>query len=712
MARKPTEGGPRTLGPISDLERHLPPDWWRNLFNSLYLKTDGDVVEDDRNTAREVDLLISAVGLEPNDRILDLCCGQGRHSLELARRGFRQLIGLDRSRFLIRLARKRAKGLGLSVSFHEGDARKAKLAPGTFHCVAIMGNSFGYFDREEDDLSVLHAVKRLLISGGTMAMDLADGDWMRQHYERRSWEWIDQDHLVCRERSLAADGQRLISREVIIHAERGVIADQFYAERLYSCEQITKLLEEVGFEHVRVHGPIQALSERDQDLGMMSRRIFLTGKSPRKIAAVPRKGPMWPNVTVLMGDPRMPDMVKRDGQFNPEDLETIRRLKSALAELSEYQFEFLDNHASLMTDLRRGTVSFALNLCDEGLRNDAFMELHIPAMLDSLGIPYSGAGPAALGLCYNKALVRAVAMSLEIPVPLETYFDPSDQSATLPSIFPALAKPNFGDSSLGITMDAVVQTPEQLVDYLRRLQEDLPGRPVIIQEFLPGTEYSVGVVGNPEQNLQVLPVLEVDFSQLDNGLPQILGYESKWLPESPYWTQIHYKEAVLGEDQRQQLIDWSNLLFERLGCRDYARFDWRSDASGQIKLLEVNPNPGWCWDGKLNYMAGFGGLRYSDLIRMILEAAQDRCAAELAGANGQAVAAVLANGNGNGNGHGHSNGNGNGHANGNGQAKTNGSYVSLNGNGGNGNGNGNGQHRENGNGQTQVTPAVVNTSEN
>ncbi len=284
MARKPTEGGPRTLGPISDLERHLPPDWWRNLFNSLYLKTDGDVVEDDRNTAQEVDLLIKSVGLEANDRILDLACGQGRHSIELARRGFRQLFGLDRSRFLIRLARKRAKGLGLNISFHEGDARKVKLAQGSFHTVAIMGNSFGYFDREEDDLAVLQAVKRLLISGGTLAMDLADGDWMRTHYERRSWEWIDQDHFVCRERSLAADNQRLISREVIVNAERGVIADQFYAERLYSQEQITKQLEAVGFEFVRAHGPISAMSERDQDLGMMSRRMFLTCKAPRKVA--------------------------------------------------------------------------------------------------------------------------------------------------------------------------------------------------------------------------------------------------------------------------------------------------------------------------------------------------------------------------------------------------------------------------------------------
>src|SRR5579864_234495 len=199
----------RTLGPVSDLERHLPAEWWRTLFNSLYLETDGDVVENDRNTEQEIDLLVKSAGLEPNDRILDLCCGQGRHSLELARRGFKNVMGIDRSRYLVRLARKRAKTRGLPVSFHEGDARKFRVPESSVHCVCILGNSFGYFDREEDDIAVLEAVKRALASGGTLVMDLTDGDWMRSHFGARSWEWIDQNHFVCRERGLAGDGARL-----------------------------------------------------------------------------------------------------------------------------------------------------------------------------------------------------------------------------------------------------------------------------------------------------------------------------------------------------------------------------------------------------------------------------------------------------------------------------------------------------------------------
>ena len=140
----------------------------------------------------------------------------------------------DRSRYLIRLARRRAKASNLDVRFREGDARKCAFGDSAFDCVFMMGNSFGYFDREEDDLSVLTSVKRTLRSHGRLAVDLTDGDWMRSNFEPRSWEWIDQDHFVCRERSLSSDGDRLISREVIVHAEKGVIADQFYAERLYS----------------------------------------------------------------------------------------------------------------------------------------------------------------------------------------------------------------------------------------------------------------------------------------------------------------------------------------------------------------------------------------------------------------------------------------------------------------------------------------------
>lgn len=180
------------------------------------------------------------------------------------------------------------------------------------------------------------------------------------------------------------------------------------------------------------------------------------------------------------------------------------------------------------------------------------------------------------------------------------------------------------------------------MEYARVLRDQMPGCPLLIQEYLEGSEYSVGVVGNPGLTLRVLPLLEVDYSGLPEGLPKILGYESKWLPDSPYWTSIRYREARLDEEWTRRLQDYSLTLFERLECRDYARFDFRADAAGEIKLLEVNPNPGWCWDGKMNYMAGFAGLRYADLLRMIIEAGQERVVATGSHEeNGQAVGEAL-----------------------------------------------------------------------
>ena len=78
----------KILGPVSNLEEHVHPDWWRNIFNELYLKTDGDVVADQNITSKEISLFSEFLKLSKNDKILDLCCGQGRHSLELVRRGF------------------------------------------------------------------------------------------------------------------------------------------------------------------------------------------------------------------------------------------------------------------------------------------------------------------------------------------------------------------------------------------------------------------------------------------------------------------------------------------------------------------------------------------------------------------------------------------------------------------------------------------------
>ena len=162
------------------------------------------------------------------------------------------------------------------------------------------------------------------------------------------------------------------------------------------------------------------------------------------------------------------------------------------------------------------------------------------------------------------------------------------------------------------------------MDYIDWLRSNYGRIEILIQEYLPGPEFSIGVIGNPGLSYKILSPLEVDFSALPPELPPILGYESKWDPSSPYWTAVRYEPAKIDEEKRRKLFDYSNQLFERTGCRDYARFDYRCDTAGNIKVMEVNPNPGWCWDGKMNIMAGFEGLEYSDMLNMILTAGMER----------------------------------------------------------------------------------------
>lgn len=622
-----TPNHPFSYGPVENLEAYVPQDWWRRIFNSLYLKTDADVIADDAMTKREIDTFLAILNLSNDAQILDLCCGQGRHSLEIARRGFQSVEGLDRSHYLIQRARAQAKKEGLPVRFREGDARKLPYKPDSFDVVLLLGNSFGYFETVQDDLRILQQVFRVLKPWGKILIDVADGEYLREHYQPRSWEWIDRKHFVCRERSLSFDKQRLISREVITHVEKGVIADQFYAERLYTHKQLHELLETAGFSDITFHGTLTPNSQRNQDLGMMEKRIIVTAvarKSWTQIKTKPKEEVK--KVVVLLGDPTKPDQLKPYGVFDDDDFYTIDQLKSALKQLPNYHFQYLYNHDTLIQDLLklRREIDYVFNLCDEGFYNDPRKELHVPALLDMLEIPYSGAGPQCLAYCYDKSLVRGVAKEMHIPVPDAIFITAEKSSFDLPIPFPVIVKPNYGDSSFGITQRSVVHSPEEFVTVITEVREKFGyEKPILVEEFLTGKDLTIGIIGNPPDAYTVFPIIEEDYSLLPPELPKICGYEAKWKPDSPYW-KLRSIPATLPEETEKFIVECCLKLFERLECRDYARFDWRLDADGKPKLLEVNPNPGWCWDGHLAKMAHIAGVSYPKMLQMILEAAEIR----------------------------------------------------------------------------------------
>ena len=238
-------------------------------------------------------------------------------------------------------------------------------------------------------------------------------------------------------------------------------------------------------------------------------------------------------VLVLTGDPRLPDTTKRENAYHEEDFETHRAMRAALEFLPGYDFEFLDDHGRFLERFRHDPPDFVLNFCDTGFRNVSFLELNIVAYLELMGVAYTGATPQAMVVAYDKALVRYAAQALGIPVPGETYLRPGEGTARLPDAWPALIKPNHADGSVGITKDAVVASRREAEDYIAFLHRTLPDRAVLVQEYLPGPEYGMGLVGNPETGLAALPPLEVDFSRLPAGLAPILSFESKTDPSRP-----------------------------------------------------------------------------------------------------------------------------------------------------------------------------------
>jgi len=616
-----------SLGPVLNLEEYVKKDWWKRIFNSFYLKTDGDVVEDQKITKFEVDFFSEIMNYKPEHYILDLCCGQGRHSIELGKRGFENLYGLDRSRYLIQKAKLDAKKNGILCKFREGDARKLPYKSDFFDFVMVLGNSFGYFESINDDVQVLKEIHRVLKPWGKLVIDITDGDYLKYNFQPRSWEWLDKNLFVCRERTLSLDDQRLISREVITDVNKGVLVDQFYAERLYSNEKISEILEKVGFSDITFHGTINPESQRDQDLGMMEQRIIVNALVKKEWTEIKKKTKTTDKkVVVIFGDPNKTDVLKPSNIFDDDDFYTIDQLKVELNKLKEYTFSYLDNHNTLIQDFQnlKGKTDYVFNLCDEGYFNDARKELHIPALLEILRIPYTGSGPQCLAFCYDKSLVRGVAKELQIPVPGAIYVKPDDKIIDLPLYFPAIVKPNFGDSSFGITQKSVVYNGEELLGAITEIRKNFGyDKPILIEQFLPGKDLTIGIIGNPPDNYIILPIIEEDYSSLPQELPKICGYEAKWQPDSPYWN-IKSIPANLPPDIVEIIENCSLRLFERLECQDYARFDWRLDEGGNPMLLEVNPNPGWCWDGHLAKMCKYADISYKEMLKKILEGVEKR----------------------------------------------------------------------------------------
>ncbi|WP_435103738.1 D-alanine--D-alanine ligase family protein [Arhodomonas sp. AD133] len=330
------------------------------------------------------------------------------------------------------------------------------------------------------------------------------------------------------------------------------------------------------------------------------------------------------NVAVLLGDPRYPYPYAPDGRFGEEEYTGVERLRTALANLNGYRFTYFDDHDRLFESLKAARPALVLNLCDTGFRNNWDYERNVPALLEILELPYTGSDPMAISVSTDKALVRAAAATLGIPVPNETYVDLTADPPVMPVLYPAIIKPNASGGSFGITKDCVVNDAVEAEAYMAWLRSVLEIPQALIQDMLTGTEFTVGLIGNPADGFTVLPPLEVDYSALDPELPPILTYASKADPESPYWSKLQFRQADIDDITWAKLVEHCSRLFTRLGFRDYARIDFRCGPDGEPRLIDANTNPTWYWDGKMAMMAEWAGYDYAAMMELMLKAAERR----------------------------------------------------------------------------------------
>jgi D-alanine-D-alanine ligase len=332
-------------------------------------------------------------------------------------------------------------------------------------------------------------------------------------------------------------------------------------------------------------------------------------------------------VAVVLADHAQPDSFQLSKPLSAADSEAVRGLKEALSTLPGYRFTYFSDHRRLIGELSAniGELDLVLNLCDKGFHNDWTKEAHVPALLETLGVPYTGAGPRSLIWCFDKALVYAAATAMGVAVP--RYACMARAVVEWSGPYPAFVKPNFADGSYGITREAIAHDDAGVTRAVSAMcdafgYEDL----VLVQEYLPGKDLSVGILGNGAGSLRALPILEESYAAVPAHVPHVASYEAKWDSEaldSPYHG-LGWLRAELPSHVERQLVKWSLALVQRLECHDYARVDFRLDAQGEPRLLEVNPNPGWDYWTYLATMAGFAGSSYPELLREILEAACTR----------------------------------------------------------------------------------------
>jgi len=300
---------------------------------------------------------------------------------------------------------------------------------------------------------------------------------------------------------------------------------------------------------------------------------------------------------------------------------TVEAIRSALLNYCD-SVEVVEADEEAYERLRRGDFDFAFNIA-EGIRGEA-REAQIPAMLEMLGIPYSGSGVTTLAITLDKRRTKEVLLANGIRTPRFQLLRRGDELR--PDLdFPLFLKPNGEGSSRGITARSLVREVEELEAVVGEMVAKYR-QPVLVEEYLTGREFTVGLLGNPPE---VLPVVEVGFEGLPAGAPRFDCYEVKWIYDS---LEAGFDTTVcpadLDEDLRSRIAEAATRAFEALEVRDLCRLDLRLDGDGEPSVFDVNALPGLIPDPAENsrfpkaaYAAGYS---YEELIAEVFDAALAR----------------------------------------------------------------------------------------
>lgn len=309
------------------------------------------------------------------------------------------------------------------------------------------------------------------------------------------------------------------------------------------------------------------------------------------------------------------DMAAHDG---PEDwtaeydeAATVEAIAAALTRMG-HTVELFPFRANLMDQLSLRRPELVFNIAEgcSGRNRESL----VPAILEFLGIPYSGSDALSLGLALDKELCKRVVAAVGVPVLPSVVIRHKDELAKASFQLPAFVKPNTEGSGKGVRMSSRVTTTQELIDQVVWVIETYQ-QPALVEPFLPGREFTVGVLGdNPPQ---ALPVMEITPGLKNHAQPHfIYSYETK-----AGNLETLCCPADIPSDLADLLCEIALRAHLALGCRDVSRVDLRLDEAGNPFFLETNPLPGLAENSLLPMQAAAAGLDFDDLIGVIVEAA-------------------------------------------------------------------------------------------